>query len=419
MSQPLTGFLQSRDRDGHSQVDAILDAVRHHLGMEIAFASRYVGDRREFTHVRADIPLPAGPGDSEPVEDSFCWHILHGRLPELIHDASENEFARRIPITSALPVGCHVNVPLRLKDGSVYGSFCCLSRTADRSLTARDLQTMRAFAELAAVQIEREQSDVRASDETRGRILAAIAAGQPQIVLQPIHDLATGAALGAEALSRFPGEMTPDRWFRDAEAVGLGGELGLAAIEAAIRVLPFVPPHQYLTVNASPDLIASGALEPLFAAGPLGRLVIEITEHEAVADYPALLAALAPLKTRCRIAVDDVGAGYSGLRHILDLGPDILKLDMSLTRDVDRDPARRALIGAMVRFAEGLGAALVAEGIERDGELQALRDLGVGAGQGWLFSRALPPVAAFQYLSGAKAAPAEATTAVRRRATAR
>lgn len=403
MPQPLAGFLQAKgvEAGSPSQVDAILDAVRQHLGMEIAFTSRYVEGRRQFTNISTDLPLPLGPGDSEPVEESYCWHILHGRLPELIRDAADLPFARTLPITDALPVGCHMNVPLRLKDGSVYGSFCCLSRSPDHSLTERDLLTMRAFADLAAVQIEQELQDRDERDHARQRIVGAVAAGQPAIVLQPIHDLASGLPIGAEALSRFPGGAPPDQWFREAEAVGLGIQLGLAAIEAAIRVLPFVPSNQYLTVNASPDLIASGALEPLFAAGPLGRLVIEITEHEAVADYPALLRALAPLKARCRIAVDDVGAGYSGLRHILDLGPDILKLDMSLTRDVDSDPARRALIGAMVRFAEGLDAQLVAEGVEREGERAVLQSLGVGAAQGWHFSRALPPVAAHHYLSGA------------------
>jgi EAL domain-containing protein (putative c-di-GMP-specific phosphodiesterase class I) len=79
---------------------------------------------------------------------------------------------------------------------------------------------------------------------------------------------------------------------------------------------------------------------------------------------------------------------------------------MSLTRDVDRDPARRALIRAMVDFAEGIKCSLIAEGIERLGELQALTDLGVTAGQGWHFSRALPPIVAQQYLLGVcRAAP--------------
>jgi EAL domain-containing protein (putative c-di-GMP-specific phosphodiesterase class I) len=413
MPQPLTGFLQAKQATsgGGAQVSAILDAVRHHLGMEIAFASRYVEGRRQFTHVSSDLALPLGPGDSEPVEESYCWHILRGRLPELIHNAADLPFARTIPITTALPVGCHLNVPLRLSDGTVYGSFCCLSRTEDYSLTDRDLMTMRAFAELAAVQIEEELKDNEAREVARERILGVIAAGGPQVHLQPIHDLATGQPVGAEALARFPGSRGPEPWFREADALGLGVALGSAAAEAAIAALPYVPAPLYLAVNASPELILTGALEALVENVAGGRLVIEITEHEAVADYIALRSALAPIKDHARIAIDDVGAGYSGLRHILDLGPDILKLDMSLTRDVDRDAARRALIGAMVRFAEGLGAGLVAEGVEREGERAVLCDLGVGAAQGWHFSRAMPPVAACHYLSGAaSAAPSTSST---------
>lgn len=383
-----------------SAVDAILDAVRHHLGMEIAFAARYVGDQREFTHIRSDLPVPSKPGDAEPKADSFCHHILEGRLPELIRNAADIPFAQTLPITRVLPVGAHLDVPLRLKDGSVYGSFCCLSRTADYSLTERDLMTLRAFAELATIEIERELEQDRTRAAAIGRIGAAIEGNYPSIVLQPILALGSGRPIGVEALSRFPGDQTPDRWFSDADAVGMGIELELAAVRAALLALPFVPAPAYLAINASPQLVMSGVLETALAAAPIGRVVVEITEHSAVADYAALRRALAPLKGRARLAVDDVGAGYAGLRHILDLEPDILKLDMSLTRDVDRDPARRALISAMVNFAAGIDARIVAEGIERVGELATLRDLGVYAGQGWHFSRALPPVAAQQYLLG-------------------
>jgi EAL domain-containing protein (putative c-di-GMP-specific phosphodiesterase class I) len=141
-----------------------------------------------------------------------------------------------------------------------------------------------------------------------------------------------------------------------------------------------------------------------------------VTEHSEVEDYGVLRRALAPLRGHVRIAVDDVGAGYAGLRHILDLQPDVLKLDIGLTRDIDRDPARRALAAAMVRFAADIDASIVAEGIERDGERRALADLGVGHGQGWLFSRALPPVAASQRLLGPVWTPPPAERARRRAA---
>lgn len=401
----LGGFLaaeRAAEADGRSPVDAILDAVRHHLGLEIAFASRYVGGRRVFTHISTDLPLPIGPGDGDPVEESYCWNILQGRLPELIRDPADHPFAMAMPVTHAFPVGCHLNVPLRLGDGSVYGSFCCLSRTPDRSMTERDLSTLRAFADLAVVQIEGELAATQAQAASVQRIETAIADQQPAVALQPIHRLEDGRPVGVEALARFAGARPPAEWFAEAAAVGLSVELELAAVRAALAVLPLVPAPHYLAVNVSPRLILSGLLEAaLGEALGSGRLVVEITEHEAVEDYRALRSALAPICDHVRLAVDDVGAGYAGLRHILDIGPDILKLDMSLTRDVDRDPARRALIGAMVTFAGSIGCTIIAEGIEREGERRLLSELGIPFGQGWHFSRAMPPVAAQQLLIGA------------------
>ncbi len=171
-------------------------------------------------------------------------------------------------------------------------------------------------------------------------------------------------------------------------------------MRAALLTLPYVPAPHHLGINVSPAVAVSPALHALLLAVPAGRVVLEITEHEAVADCRALRAALAPLDGHVRLAIDDVGAGYAGLRHILELRPDILKLDIGLVRDVDRDPARRALIEAMVSFARHLGAQIVAEGVEREEERATLAALGVDHVQGWLFSRALPPVAASRVLLG-------------------
>lgn len=393
---------------GGDAIDAILDAARDHLGMEIAFAARYVDGRRQFTHIRTELPVPHRPGDSEPNEETFCWHVLEGRLPELIPDAADHPLARSLPITAALPVGCHMDVPLRLKDGSVYGSFCCLSRTPDRSLNRRDLGALRAFADLAAVQIEREVDAERAHAAAVARVRDAIGAGLPTVMLQPIYRLADGAPIGAEALARFPDAAArpPSDWFAEAAAHGLGEELELAAVFAALAAFPYVPAPHHLAINISPATACSPVLRPLLEAAPPGRLVLEVTEHDEVESYLALQRALAPLRGHLRIAVDDVGAGYAGLRHMLDLEPDVLKLDMSLTRDVDRDPARRALIEAMVRFAGHIGATVVAEGVEREGERGVLAALGVHHAQGWLFSRAVPPVTASRLLLGPAWTPA-------------
>ena len=386
-------------------VDAILDAVRSHLGMEIAFAARFVGDRRQFTHIRSDLAVPHRPGDSEPNEETYCWHVMQGRLPELIHDAADHPLAQTLPITKALPVGCHMDVPIRLKDGSLYGSFCCLSSAPDRSLTGRDLAALRAFADLAAVQIEGDLDRDRGRASIVARIEAAVAQSQLTVLLQPVYRLDGGAPVGVEALARFPDAASrpPSDWFTEAAEHGLGEALELAAVRAALATLPWVPAPHYLAINVSPAVAASAALRALLLAQPARRIMLEITEHDAVEDATALRRALAPLVGHVRIAIDDVGAGYAGLRHILDLRPDVLKLDIGLVRDLDRDPARRALIEAMVRFAGNIGAQIVAEGVEREGERAALAALGVDYVQGWLFSRALPPVAAHQLLLGATA----------------
>lgn len=376
----------------NASVDRILRAVREHLGAEIAFVSRYVeGDQRELTHVDTDLSLPMGPGFREPRENSYCWHILEGRLPELIHDPADHPFAQTLAITDFLPVGCHINTPLRLSDGTVYGSFCCLSRKPDRSMTERDVGVLRAFAALAVTQIEQTLGD----DERRSAIETSIGTvlrgGEIAIHHQPIVSLASGDAVGVECLARFPDahKRGPDCWFGEATEIGRGVELELLAIRRALATAPVLAAGHYMSINASPETILSGELEPLVVGRDRARLVIEVTEHQQIDDFAGLKLALASLSRHARIAVDDVGAGYAGLRHLVDLKPDILKLDMSLTRDIHQDLARRALAGAMVLFAAEIGCKLVAEGIECAEESDVLAELGVDYGQGYLFGKPL------------------------------
>jgi EAL domain-containing protein (putative c-di-GMP-specific phosphodiesterase class I)/DNA-binding response OmpR family regulator len=220
-----------------------------------------------------------------------------------------------------------------------------------------------------------------------------IARGGPQIVFQPVVDLATGTTLGVEALARFGTEprRTPDKWFADAEAVGLGAELELAAIGGALRQLGGLDPSWTMAVNVSPSTIFTREFHELIRGTDLKRLSFEITEHQQIADYEALGQATADLQARgARISVDDAGAGYASFRHILKLRPDVIKLDITLTRDVDSDPVKRALAASLARFAEDVGAALTAEGIETRAELDALRSLGIHYGQGFYIGRPVP-----------------------------
>jgi EAL domain-containing protein (putative c-di-GMP-specific phosphodiesterase class I) len=141
----------------------------------------------------------------------------------------------------------------------------------------------------------------------------------------------------------------------------------------------------------SPDTILDPMFDRLFDIGPVDHVVIEVTEHAPVRDYERLAAALQPLRERgLRLAVDDAGSGYSGLRHILRLAPDILKLDIDLTRGINTDRSRHAMSVALVRFAEEMDMVTVAEGIETEEELEALRELAVPWGQGYLLGRPGP-----------------------------
>ena len=384
-------------------IERILASVRGHLGVEIAFVSRYVeGAQRELTHVSTDLDLPMGPGFREDRDASYCWHILNGRLPELIRDPADHPFAAGLAITDFLPVGCHLNTPLRLSDGTVWGSFCALSRQPDHSMTERDLAILKSFASLAGERIESALEHSIRHEQAHERVSAMLDGQAISVFQQPIHDLASGLPLGVECLARFPNtnRRGPEAWFEDAALVGLSTALEMTAVRCALDTLSQLPQGFYAAINASPRTILTGELlRALEGHGP-ADLVIEVTETEQVDDYPALFAALDALRAHARIAIDDVGTGYAGLRHVIDLKPDILKLDMAITRDIHADPARRAITAAMVQFAREIGCKLVAEGIESQAELDVLRELGVDCGQGYLFARPLPVVAAQQHLLG-------------------
>ncbi len=163
----------------------------------------------------------------------------------------------------------------------------------------------------------------------------------------------------------------------------------MVAIEQALAILPQLNDGLDIGVNASPETILDVRFDQLLARTPdVGRIVLEITEHAAVERYEEIAARLKPYRdSGLQIAVDDAGAGYASFRHILNLEPDRIKLDMSLTRDIDIDPARRALAAALIHFSTDTGSTLVAEGVETAAEAATLIELGVGRAQGYFLGR--------------------------------
>lgn len=210
-------------------------------------------------------------------------------------------------------------------------------------------------------------------------------------VFQPILSVKSGRLVGAEALSRFPdSDQSPEQWFIDATAVGLSEELELAALRAAFAVAHELPDDIYVSFNLGPVTLCSPKLLECLEAATISpsRIVLEVTEHASISDYPILQPAIETLRALgIRLAVDDAGAGYASFRHILRLSPEFIKLDRSLITDIHIDPARRALAAAVVMFGLEMNATIVAEGVETVEELTCAQALGIDAAQGFLFGR--------------------------------
>ena len=233
-----------------------------------------------------------------------------------------------------------------------------------------------------------------ASDaQARQRIENALLHSAIRMHFQPIIDLKTNRVSGYEALARFTDTPArpPDVWFAEAQQVGLGEQLQLLAVGKALDQLPDLPAGVYVAVNVGHDVAAHPDMLRMLRGCDGGRVVVELTEHLQVQDYPALLAAVERIRDLgARVAIDDTGAGFAGFSHILLLAPDLIKLDRVLTGGVDSDPARQALAGALVNFASATRAKVIAEGVETAAELAVIHDLGIDYGQGYHLGRPAP-----------------------------
>ncbi len=376
--------------DGSSEaIERILSLARAALDMDVAVIGAFDGDfvvqAVDGEHEWFDLEV----GSRIPVEQTYCRRMTQGDLPYLVTDAVADARTADLPITRESGIGAYVGVPIRLWDGTLYGTLCCLSRSAEPSLNVRDVRFLRVLAEIVADQLDREQLESEKRRLEWSRIQAVLDRDGIDVEFQPVFDLVDCKIVSLEALARFWTEpmRSPSIWFAEANEVGLGVELELAAMRSALQRLDDFPPGVAIALNVSPTTALEARFcELLFDIAD--RVVIEITEHAQVDDYDALQTALAPLRERgAQLAIDDVGAGFANLRHILRLAPDIVKLDLSLTQEISRDPAREALASSLVGFAEGVGASIVAEGISSSEDLTLLRALGVAYGQGFYLAR--------------------------------
>jgi len=376
----LDDFKLVNDSRGHAVGDALLSAVAQRLRgclRSADTAARLGGD--EF-----GVLLEAVQSPNEPAQ--IAERILAAFAEPLRVKGEPMAVPLSIGITVSAGGERSVDELLRRADLAMYAA----KRDGKRRWELYDAALEQPVADPGD---ERRGTWFQRSTEQREEIIGLLQReGAVTSVFQPILDLRTGIAVGYEALTRFiaPEQRPPNAWFAQAHRCGLGYELEARAIESALAA-PGRPAGTYLTVNMSPSSLTSSLVQAVLPAS-LEGLVIELTENELLGDDPAIAAALADVRARGgRVAVDDAGAGYAGLKHVMRLAPDLIKLDRALVAGVQTDPVRAALIESFVRYAREIDATVCAEGIETLEDLERLADLDVTYAQGYVIARPAPP----------------------------
>lgn len=392
----LKELIESARESSNDFIGLVVASVRDHLGADVSFLAEFRGNRKVVRRFSGEQPgVCFEEGQSFPLKETYCYRVSQGELPNVIENAMEDARVKDLAITAELNIGAYLSVPVMLPDGRQYGTLCALHNHPSSHIHERDLRFMHVLGDILGDHVGRQQEVIRDYEIKIDRINEAINKSAFHTVFQPIVDIDTGEMVGAEALSRFDIEpqRTPDRWFAEAAQVGLQEELEMAAVHKALAHIEQLPEGIYLSVNVSPRILQSEALMEALEAVDASRVVVEVTEHEVVDEYEPLLAAVKRLdRAGARLAVDDAGAGYSGLSHIIRVSPRIMKLDMSLTRGIYRDVIKQALATSAVTFASRVGMDIVAEGVETAEDALALKIIGVRYGQGYYFAKpgALP-----------------------------
>lgn len=367
-----------------ASIERTLRAARQHLGLDVAFVGELAGDHRRIRF------LDVAPGRRapvverwEPAEETLCARLADGALPGFLHDASRHPVAARLAATHDMSIRTHLGVPVRLGDGRIYGTLCCYSTAVHPGLDPRSVEVLSVVAAVVAEELEADAQRV-AHDHAEG-VRAVLRGDQPlEVAFQPIFDLRSRRPVCVEALARFPSlGCPPDVAFERARAAGIATDLEILAVERAIATLGRIPAGCRLGVNVGPTTLVSEELHRVIRRVPADRLVVELTEHHAVADYEEVSGASRQLRRHgTPLWIDDVGAGFAGLKHILETEPDGIKIDGALVAGVQGNPAKQAMIAALVAFARATEIAVIAEGVEVVEELDVVTELGITLGQG-------------------------------------
>lgn len=374
-------------------VRTLLGVLRARLGLDTAWLASFRDGMQVFEVIDGDADaIGLTPGARSSLAGSYCVRVVDGRLPSVIPDTAANRTTSALPVTQEMSLGAYVGVPVLGADGVAVGSLCAATTTARPELADVDLRIVTHIADLIGALIESPARGSDSSAQQRSAIRAVVTERNFDVVFQTVHDVATGKVMGVEALARFPCEpFQPDAFFAQAATMGLGIELETAIVARVLGLVPELPDDIFVAVNISPAALLAAPWTQLLGNVDPSRIVLEITEHDAVQDYGALDEVLDICRARgMRVAVDDVGAGFSSFTHVLELVPDFVKIDHSITRNIHSDDARRRLAQAIAEFAGQIGAVVIAEGVETQPELDAVGAAGIDLAQGYHLSRPQP-----------------------------
>lgn len=383
-----------RSPDGgrvRAEIDRLLTTVSSHLAVDLVYLSR-VTDRHQIVEATHGDPEPFGLATDTviPLESSYCARVLAGELAHLVPDVTAHPVTRALPITSEAGIGTYVGIPVRHRDGRLHGTLCCVTRRPRADLTWREVRFMRAVAGLIADEIAGDDA-ATARDLPDLRALAA--RGELTVHHQPIVRLADDQVIGVEALLRFRDGTAP----LPAHRRGASDQARAAErlrLRGALDALDTLPEALFVAVGLSPTTLLETSVEDLLGTAASRRVVIEISQHDPIADHGDVQAALVPAFDRgVRLAVSDVGSRLTGLDHVLELVPDIVKLDAELVRGLLEDDDRRTATEGIVGLASRMRADVVAAGIETEEQRRCVAGLAIPLGQGNHVGRPAPPLA--------------------------
>jgi len=372
---------------GLGAMDRIVEVARRHLRLDVVAVGEIGDGTLTFRATAGDASsFGVALDEPRPAASSYAQMLVDGVIPSVIPDTTEDARVSALAVTREGRIGASIGVPLRRSDGSLYGALWCANHAPDPTLDERDARFLAMLGELIVPELDEQ----RRQQDLQVELTRLIETDDAAVAYQPIVDVLSHKCLGVEALARFPKPFArPDETFASAYEVGLGFELERMIVRRTWDLLDELGRDQFLTVNLTPGALLK--LAPRASEREdlcLSNLVIEMTEHSTVDSYAELRDELRPLRERgLRIAIDDAGAGYSSLRHVVEIRPDFIKIDRSLIHGVADDRARRVAVGAFVLLALDLEATVVAEGVERPQDLSAVSDLGVRAAQGFLLAR--------------------------------